>query len=121
VFALLAVIVACLGLFGLSSYTVEQRTKEVGVRKVLGASLSSILGLLSTEYLKLILTAFIIAVPISYYGMSRWLEEFAYRTSFGVSEFLLAGALVLFVVLLSVGYQSVRAALANPVDALRYE
>ncbi len=120
-FSVLAGFIACLGLFGLASFTAEQRTKEIGVRKVLGASLSSIITLLSKEFLKWVLIANIIAWPVSYYAMNRWLQNFAYRISIGPWVFLLAAFIALGIALLTVSFQSVRAALASPVDSLRYE
>jgi putative ABC transport system permease protein len=120
-FSLLAVFLACLGLFGLISFTAEQRTKEIGIRKALGASVSDIVRLLSKEFVKLVLVANLIAWPFAYYVTTRWLQGFAYRTSPGVGIFLLGGVLSLVVTLLVVSGQAARAARANPVDALRYE
>jgi putative ABC transport system permease protein len=121
VFAGLAILIACLGLFGLASFATAQRTKEIGVRKVLGASVGSIVALLSKDFLKLVGIAFVLAAPVAYYAMSRWLEGFAYRTSIGVGVFLLAGGLALAIALLTVSYRSIKAALADPVKSLRYE
>ena len=120
-FSLLAILVASLGLFGLASYTAEQRTKEIGLRKVLGASVTGIVALLSREFLALIGIATLIAWPIAWIGMSMWLEGFAYRISLDAWTFLAAGALTVAVALLTVSIQAVKAALANPADALRYE
>jgi putative ABC transport system permease protein len=120
-FAGIAMIIACLGLFGLVSFAAAQRTKEIGVRKVLGASVSSIVALLSKDFLKLVGIAFVLAVPVAYYVMSRWLEGFAYRIELGPGVFLLTGGLVLLIALLTVSYQSIKAALADPVKSLRYE
>jgi putative ABC transport system permease protein len=120
-FSLLAIFVACLGLFGLAAFTTEQRTKEIGVRKVLGASVSGIVALLSKDFLKLVGVAFVLAVPLAYFGMQRWLEGFAYRIDIGPGLFLFIGALTLFIALLTVSYQAVKAALADPVKTLRYE
>ncbi len=117
----LALIIACLGLFGLASFTAEQRTKEVGVRKVLGASVPNVAMLLSTDFLKLVGMAFVLAIPLAYFAMTRWLESFAYRVEIGPGVFVLTGVLALLVALLTVGYQSIKAALANPVKSLRYE
>ncbi len=119
--ALLAVLIACLGLFGLAAFAAERRTKEIGIRKVLGASVPSIVVLLSKDFLKLVLVAFVIAAPLAYYAMSRWLEGFAYRTELGPWIFVGAGALALVIALATVSYQAIRAALANPVEALRAE
>ena len=121
VFAVLAVFVACLGLFGLASYTTEQRTKEIGVRKVLGASTPNIVSLLSKEFTRLVLLANAIAWPAAYWGLERWLRNFAYHTDLQVETFALGGALALAIAWLTVGHQAIRAALANPVEALRYE
>jgi putative ABC transport system permease protein len=120
-FSVLAGFIACLGLFGLASFTAEQRTKEIGVRKILGASLSGIIALLSKDFLKWVLIANIIAWPVSYYAMNRWLQNFAYRISIGPWAFLSAALIALGIAILTVSFQSVRAALANPVDSLRYE
>jgi len=121
VFALLSIFISCLGLFGLVSFTTAQRTKEIGIRKVLGATVSSIVALLSKDFLKLVLVAFVLAVPVAYYAMSRWLEDFAYRIELGPGVFLLAGSAALVIALATVGVHAVRAALANPVESLRYE
>ena len=120
-FALLAVFIACLGLFGLASFATEQRTKEIGIRKILGASVSGIVLLLSKEFTKLVLVSNLIAWPVAYYAMNRWLQDFAYRIPIGVGTFLLAGVLALIIALLTVSFQAVKAATANPVKALRYE
>jgi putative ABC transport system permease protein len=120
-FSLLAILIACLGLFGLASFTMQQRTKEIGVRKVLGASVTSIVGLLLKEFVKLIVMAMLIASPIAYYTMSRWLHDFAYRIEIGVLTFALAGGLALAIALLTVSAQAIKTALANPVEVLRYE
>ena len=122
VFAVMAVFVACLGLFGLASYAAEQRTKEIGVRKVLGASETGLAALLSRDFLKWILLANLIALPAAYFLIGRlWLANFAYRTSPGALIFLGVAGLSLAIALLTVSWQAVRAALANPVDSLRYE
>ena len=121
IFSLFALLVACLGLFGLASYMAEQRTKEIGIRKVLGASVRSIVFLLSQAFFKLIVLAFVVAVPIAYFATSRWLQDFAYRIEMGVGLFVLAGLLALLVALLTVSYQAIKAALNNPVESLRYE
>ncbi|MDH5384187.1 MAG: FtsX-like permease family protein, partial [Candidatus Aminicenantes bacterium] len=112
---------ACLGLFGLASFTAEQRTKEIGIRKILGASVSQIAVLLSREFTKWIVVANIIAWPIAYYVMTQWLQNFAYKINLDFFTFLVAGALALFIGLISVSFQTIRAATANPVDSLRYE
>jgi putative ABC transport system permease protein len=120
-FALLTVFVACLGLFGLAAFTAEQRTKEIGIRKVLGASVSNIVTLLSKEFILLVGLANLIAWPIAYYAMNKWLRDFAYRIDLGAGVFVLGGALALVIALLTVSVQAVKAAMSNPVEALRYE
>ncbi len=120
-FSLLAILIACLGLFGLSSFTTETRTKEIGIRKVLGASLSKIVTLLSKEYTKWVLVANIIAFPIAYFTMDRWLNNFAYRVSIGWTVFILTALLTFVIALFTVSYQSIKAALGDPAEALRYE
>lgn len=120
-FAFLAIVIACSGLFSLSAFTAEQRTKEIGVRKVLGASAASVVGLLTREFVLLVLLANLFAVPVAYFAMNRWLQDFAYRITLGVGTFLLAGGLALVIALLTVSAQTIKTAMANPVDALRYE
>lgn len=120
-FAGLAVLVACLGLLGLSSYTSVQRTKEIGIRKALGASVTHIIFLLSRSYLRLIVIALLIAIPVANYLMSEWLGQFAYRIEVHWWLFLLPGLLVVFIALIAVGGQTLKSARANPVRALRYE
>jgi putative ABC transport system permease protein len=120
-FAALAILIACLGLFGLAAYTAERRTKEIGIRKVLGATVSNLVLLLSKDFIRLVLIAFVVAVPVAWYAMSRWLQDFAYRIEIEPGIFLLAGALALVIALGTVSYQAVRAALADPVKSLRYE
>ena len=119
--ATFAVVVASLGLFGLAAFVIEQRKKEIGVRKILGASLNAIVLTLSKEFLLLVALANVVALPLGYYLMSSWLENFAYRVEFGVGVFLVAALGGFLAAFLTVGVQSVRAATANPVDALRYE
>ncbi len=119
--ALFAVFIACLGAFGLTALAVARRTKEIGIRKALGATVPNILSLLSREFLVLVAVASVIAWPVAYYAMERWLQDFAYRIELGVGTFVLGGVLMLAIVLLAVGSQAMRAARANPVDALRYE
>lgn len=120
-FALLAILVACLGLFGLVSYTTEQRTKEIGVRKVLGASVTGIWMLLSKDFVRLVTVAFIVAMPLAYFAMTSWLEDFAYPVEMSWLTFVLAGLAALVIALGTVSYQAIKAALGNPVDSLRYE
>jgi putative ABC transport system permease protein len=121
IFSVLAVIISCLGLFGLAAFMAEQRTKEIGIRKILGATVPEVLFLLWKEFGKLILVSFVIAAPISYFVMAKWLQDFAYRTSMGISPFVLSGVLILIIAMLTVSYYSVRLALLNPADTLRYE
>ena len=119
--ATLAIFVACLGLLGLASYTAEQRTREIGIRKAVGGTAAAIVGLLVRESVLLVAAATVVASPIAYYAMNRWLQDFAYRISLGPGVFLLGGALAMGAAVLAVAYQAARAATANPVDALRYE
>ncbi|WP_221392368.1 ABC transporter permease [Dyadobacter sp. NIV53] len=121
VFAGLTIFVACLGLFGLATFTAEQRTKEIGVRKVLGASVTSVVALLSKDFLKLVAVAIIIATPVAWYGMNRWLQDFEYRINISWWIFALAAILSVGVALLTVSFQSIKAALMNPVKSLRSE
>lgn len=120
-FAGLAIFIACLGLFGMASFAAEQRTKEIGIRKVLGASIPGVVALLSKDFLKIVGIANIVAWPLAYFIMKRWLQSFAYRTSIELGVFILAGFLALAITLITVAYQAVKAAIANPVDSLRYE
>ncbi|MCZ6818228.1 MAG: hypothetical protein O7G31_01875 [Calditrichaeota bacterium] len=120
-FALLAIFIACLGLLGLASFAAEQRTKEFGVRKVLGATVTNVITLLAKDFVKLVLLANLLAWPIAWYAMHRWLQDFAYRIEIGWWVFALAGGLALLIALLTVSTQAIRAALANPVESLRYE
>ena len=117
----LAVFIACLGLFGLASYTTLQRTKEIGIRKVLGASTAGILRLLFREYVQLLVIAFMLALPIGYYFIGEWLRNFAYRMNLPIWLWLVPGAMITAVALLTVSFHTVKAALANPVKSLRTE
>ena len=119
--AIVAVIIAYLGLFGLASFSAEQRKKEIGIRKVLGASISNLMGLLTIQFAKWVMIACAIAFPLAYYGISRYLQSFAYRVELGVGPFLIAGSLAIIITLLTVSYQAVKASMANPVDSLKYE
>lgn len=121
VFAVVALIIASLGLFGLAAFMIRLRVKEIGIRKVLGASTGSITTLLSKEFLKLIVIASLVSFPITWYAMSKWLQEFAYRISIQWWVFLLAGCIALLVAAITISFQSVKAALANPVKSLRNE
>ncbi len=116
-----AIFIACTGLFGLATYTTQQRRKEIGVRKVLGASVASVVSLLSKDFLKLVLLAMVIASPIAYFFMQRWLADFAYRIDLQWWMFAVAGMAAVLIAFLTVSFQSVRAALANPVKSLRSE
>ncbi len=120
-FSALIILIACLGLFGLAAFTAEQRTKEIGVRKVLGASVTSIVALLSKDFLKLVLIAIVIASPIAWYAMNRWLQDFAYKITIEWWVFALAGLLAVGIALLTVSFQAIKAALMNPVKSLRSE
>ncbi|MEE8604339.1 MAG: FtsX-like permease family protein, partial [Candidatus Aminicenantaceae bacterium] len=120
-FAFLSVLIGCLGLFGLASYSAERRTKEIGIRKVLGASASGITVLLSKEFTKWVLLANVIAWPVAYLIMSRWLQSFAYRAGIGVGIFLLAGGIAWVIAFLTVSYQAIKASIADPITALKYE
>jgi putative ABC transport system permease protein len=120
-FALLAIIIACLGLFGLATYMAEQRTKEIGVRKVLGASISNITALLTLDFIRLVLLAMLIATPIAWLGMNKWLQDFAYRITINWWVFALAGILALLIAIATVSFQAIKAALTNPVKSLRSE
>ncbi len=110
-----------MGLFGLASFTAEQRTKEIGIRKALGASISNVVLLLSKEFTKLVGVAFLLAVPIAFLVMERWLDNFAYQIDIGLWTFVIAGVSALMVAMLTVSFQAIKAALANPVESLRYE
>jgi putative ABC transport system permease protein len=121
VFAVLAVFISCLGLFGMATFMAEQRIKEIGVRKVLGASVVDLWALLSKDFLGLVVVALVIALPLAWYFMGRWLEHYAYRTTIAWWIFAAAGAGALAITLLTVSYQSIRAALTNPVKSLRSE
>ena len=120
-FTALALFISCLGLLGLAAYIAEQRTKEIGIRKVLGASIAGVILLLSRDFAKWVLLANIIAWPVAYLAANRWLETFAYRTDLGWGAFVVAGSMTLLIALLTISYQAVKAAHANPVEALKYE
>jgi hypothetical protein len=118
-FAGLAVIISCLGLFGLATFTAQKRRKEIGIRKVIGASVGNVMVMLSKDFLKLVTLAMLIAFPLAWWGTHQWLEGFAYRASIRPVLFGVAGGSVLLITLLTIGYQSIRAAIANPAEALR--
>ena len=121
IFAGLAIFIACLGLFGTAAYSAQQRTKEIGIRKVLGASVVDIVRLLSREVMMLISVAFLVSVPLAYIGLNRWLDTFSYHTSMNVLIFLTAGVVLLLVTMLTISYQTLRVATAAPVKSMRYE
>ena len=120
-FAVLAIFISCLGLFGLASFMAEQRTKELGIRKVLGASVLDIWGLLSKEFLLLVIISLVIAMPIAYYFMHDWLENYTYRTEISSWVFAASGGAALMITLITVSSQAIRAGIMNPVRALRTE
>jgi len=120
-FAVLAIIISCLGLFGLTSFVAEQRKKEIGVRKVLGASVFSVWNLLSKDFIGLVGISFLIAVPLAWYGMHKWLQDYTYRINISWGIFLIAGIIAITIALVTVSFQAIRAAVANPVKSLRTE
>lgn len=120
-FTIMAILISCLGLFGLATFSAEQRTKEIGVRKVLGASVGNIVALLSKDFLKLVAIAIVIASPIAWWAMNRWLQDFAYKTSIGWTVFVITTFAALSIALVTISFQAIRAAIANPVRSLRTE
>ena len=120
-FAAFAIFISCLGLFGLSVFTAEQRTREIGVRKVLGASVQDIWKLLSKEFVLLVLASLIIAFPLAWYLMNGWLQDYIYRTNLSWTIFVVAGGCALLITLFTVSFQGIKAAMSNPVKALRSE
>ena len=121
IIASLAILIACLGLFGLTTFSAEQRTKEIGVRKVLGASISGIVAMLSKDFLKLVLLASVIAFPVAWWVMNKWLEGFAYRIHISWGIFLVAGFIAVLIALITVSFQALKVARTNPVESLRME
>jgi ABC-type antimicrobial peptide transport system permease subunit len=121
VFSFIAIFIGCLGLFGLATFMANQKTKEIGVRKVLGASVESIVMLFSKEYLRLILIGFVLAAPLSWYIMNKFLDGFAYKIKIGLDVFLVGFVATLVIAMLTVGYRSLKAALVNPANSLRTE
>jgi len=117
----LFIFISCIGLLGLVILSIEQRTKEIGIRKVLGVAVSGVIMLVSKEFIKLILIAFVIAVPVGYYAINKWLQDFAYRISIGWWMFAMAGILVIAIAWLTISFQAIKAAIANPVKSLRTE
>ncbi len=120
-FSLLAIFISCLGLFGLASYSAQQRTKEIGIRKIVGATSTSIVLLLSKSFTKLLLIATVLAAPVGFIGMNRWLQSFAYRIDIHWSVFLYTAIGAILIMWLTISFQSIRAAMTNPVRSLRYE
>jgi ABC-type antimicrobial peptide transport system permease subunit len=120
-FSIIAILIGCLGLYGLVAFAAMQRTKEVGIRKVLGASLTNIITLFSKEFILLIAIAFVIAAPIAYYVMHAWLENFAYQVNVGGWIFIVAIAVSFAIAAITIAYQAIKAAIANPVNSLRTE
>jgi len=120
-FGIIAMIICALGLYGLSSYLAERRFKEIGIRKVMGASVQQIVVMMSAEFVKLVLIAFVFAVPVAYYGMSKWLEGFAYKISIGWFVFVMAGLVALAIALLTISFESIKSAMSNPINSLRSE
>lgn len=121
IFSILAILIACLGLFGLATFTAEQRKKEIGIRKVLGASVAGIVQMLSTDFLKLVLVAMIVAIPVGWFIMNKWLQNFAYRINMSWWMFVFAGVAALLIALVTISFQAIKAAIANPVESLRTE
>ncbi|HXL54631.1 MAG TPA: FtsX-like permease family protein, partial [Chitinophagaceae bacterium] len=120
-FAALAILISCLGLFGLAAFTAQRRQKEIGIRKVVGASVSNVVVMLSTDFLKLVFIAAIIAFPLVWWTMNEWLNSFVYRIQIGAAVFLIAGLSIILITLLTISFQAIKAAIANPVRSLRTE
>ena len=120
-FTVIAIIISCLGLYGLSTYMAERRFKEIGVRKVMGASVGQIMSMMSSEFVRLVTIAFFIAVPLSWLAIQQWLNNFAYKVPVGAGVFIIAGISALFIAIVTVSFQSFRAATTNPVHSLRNE
>jgi putative ABC transport system permease protein len=120
-FTIIALIIACLGLFGLATFTAEQRTKEIGVRKVLGATVANIVAMLSKDFLKLVAIAAVIAFPIAWFIMNKWLQDFSYRVNINWWVFVVSGIAAVVIALLTISYQAIKAGVANPVKSLRTE
>jgi len=120
-FAGLAILISCLGLFGLAAFTAQRRRKEIGIRKVVGASVGDVAVMISKDFLKLILIAVLIAFPVAWWTMGQWLNGFAYRVHIGAGIFLVAGSCTIFFTLFTISFQAIKAAVANPVKSLRTE
>ena len=118
---ILGIIIACLGLFGLATFAAQQRVKEIGIRKVLGASVTGIVRLLSMDFLKLVFVALILAVPLAWYMMNTWLQDFVYRIQIQWWVFVVAAVIAIFIAIVTISSQAIRAAIANPVNSLRSE
>ena len=118
---ILSIVIACLGLFGLAAFTAEQRTKEIGIRKVLGASVAGISTMLSKDFLKLVIISIIIATPLAWWAMHLWLQNYAYRIEISGWIFLIAGLLSVLIAVVTISFQAIKAAIANPVESLRTE
>jgi putative ABC transport system permease protein len=118
---MIAILIACMGLFGLAAFFSEKRTKEIGIRKVNGATIAEMMTMLNTKFIKWVFIAFLIATPIAFYAMHKWLQSFAYKTKLSWWIFALAGIIALIIAIITVSFQSWKAATKNPVDALRYE
>ena len=119
--AMLTIIIACLGLFGLATYAAQQRIKEIGIRKVLGASVTSIVGMLSKDFLKLVFVAAVVAFPVAWWVMHSWLQDFAFHINISWWIFVIAGGLAIMIALFTISFQAIRAAISNPVKTLRTE
>jgi putative ABC transport system permease protein len=113
--------ISCLGLWGLATFAAERKTKEIGIRKVLGASVANIAGMLSKDFMKLVFISILIACPLAYYGMYKWLQDFAYRIDISWTVFAIAGSIAMLIALITVSFQSIKAAFSNPVKSLRTE
>ena len=120
-FAILAIFISCLGLFGLASFTAEQRTKEIGIRKILGASIPNLVSILSKEFIRLVVVAFVFAAPLAYHFMTDWLNSFAYHTYLGWRVFVFASVISTIIAGITVSHQALKAAMINPIESLRYE
>ena len=120
-FSLLAIFVACLGLFGLAAYAAEQRTREMGIRKVLGATTAKLAAMLSSDFIRLVVVAIVVATPLAWFSMDRWLRDFAYRTDLQWWVPMLSGFAVLVIAVLTTSFQAIKAAIANPIKNLRTE
>jgi putative ABC transport system permease protein len=121
IFSVLAMLISCLGLWGLITFAAQQRVKEIGIRKILGASVQNIVAMLTKDFVALVCIAICIAAPLAYWGINKWLQDFAFRISIGWEVFLVAGIAATLIALVTVSFQAVKAAIANPADSLRTE